>query len=1457
MRRIANYEVLDEIGRGGQGVVWRARLTRDECGLHKGDVVALKMLNSELRRPHEAILQFDHPGIVRYRDVFLAEHGLEERWFVVMDALKGITLERRILQCPRGLPWPEARVILMQCIEACAYAEARGITHRDLKPHNVMLLDKADEGGCRIKLIDFDIARDEGKMTAGSSRALLAGTADYMAPECVLQPGFKGDAVSDIFSFGVLAYQTLSGRLPFPGVEDAGGAAVLFERWKNAEKIPKTSFRTGTFLALEREAGLLLEKCLAVERSARYVAFEALRAAFEKIRPRQVAGHSTYELTGFLGRGGLGNVYSGCREPDLYPVALKQPRMDGVAKSAKERFCKEAEALREAPHPHIVQFIEYIQNREGIGDIQTLVMELLPGAPEWCLHRRIRNSPNGLPLEECLGMFACFAEALHYLHGKGFVHRDIKPSNLYAPPGDPQGAKLFDMGVVRSLRGTQTAGSVPGTFDYMAPEQARKLGERGTPATDVYALGLSFFEALTGKFPFRRFARRDLLQACRELFERGEGKRDQLSVIDFSAPCFASLPGLRGVVCKALAFRPEERFDSAAHMGETLADLLAALHRDVDSESETISDGIAAPTVGSEIFTRSAFSTRATRVPEPGETAPGYREGTIVTQPVESLDTEYSSTMALTIAERFRLWRVRSWLWRWEHARPLRLTAWVAAVLFAAAAIGAAGLFLYNGKCRGEYERIVHFSASLDGKPLLALVDGDFAQWLDCRKRAERWARRSVARRPAWRTWLAEMRQKAHAIPLAVQEQFDGMMTSTNLSAGRELIDLWEVCERHGELFEQWNPQSFSAAGRSMMRRLGRLKADAAVAQVLEQSLATAQKHAALADISKSSAEFEDPEYLDALVEEKQLDLRNRYIEEKKKQIREAVASSPPPYAQALETAFPVEDRERFGSEVSAAMAKTLAQSLADEVGSITASLTFLNPWEEDREVVSVDHVFEKQIVKGGSQQTVIVQPVRSLSVFRFRFSGATNPQRVSERTQEVEGGADIRIVIPWLRESEGDPASKLETTKVTMNFLTKEVANPPIQVSYRVESGSPWQTWDKTVSALDLEKGQTYVFRYARPDYIAIEEKTVCEGRLLELSAPALARWEPVPTLAKLWRMDEAVKTRNWSAVDKERPGDLPEDLVWHGHIRRWWDVRAWWESHAPAAPAPALGEPSIGVVLDNADLLVSKFLRWYYQKSDPWAETWRRNSELPVPLNFGKDFPRMAPDRANEKGRWERLRLWSDPSGAWRDASRRNAMRHAVVNELRQSADAKKIDSYLLDRMRLEAAILSESPQEGFERTDARLLEIWNNWVAHVHARDQFERLTRLNRGMAWNQYDALLALRDLTTIWNNAVVYLERGSSVPANVEPAKRNWEFINNSRSLSEEEAEALVLALSDKISHPIETRDERAAALYFLATATGLKGRAIQRYAESWLRKSKFQPHRHLKSLLTQADARL
>ena len=213
------YEVLAPLGAGGMGEVYRAK------DLRLGREVAIKVLPEELSDNAEALARFErearaiaalsHPNLLAIYD-FGADRGVS---FAVTELLRGQTL--RAALAPGALPWRKAADLGAALAEGLAAAHSRGIVHRDLKPDNVFL---TSEG--RVKILDFGLARwvrdDSGEEATSAPTTpdptrpgTVLGTVGYMAPEQVR--GEAADARSDIFAFGCLLHEMLTGKPAFTG----------------------------------------------------------------------------------------------------------------------------------------------------------------------------------------------------------------------------------------------------------------------------------------------------------------------------------------------------------------------------------------------------------------------------------------------------------------------------------------------------------------------------------------------------------------------------------------------------------------------------------------------------------------------------------------------------------------------------------------------------------------------------------------------------------------------------------------------------------------------------------------------------------------------------------------------------------------------------------------------------------------------------------------------------------------------------------------------------------------------------------------------------------------------------------------------------------------------------------------------------------------------------------------
>jgi len=213
---ISHYKILEKLGGGGMGVVYKAEDTR----LRR--LVALKFLSAEFTQDEEAKQRFIHEAQAAsalQHDNICTIHDIDEtddhRLFICMDYYNGETLKKKIERGP--LPIGEAVGLVVQIASALARVYEAGVVHRDIKPANIMVTETGE-----AKIVDFGLAKFAGQASMTKSNSTV-GTGAYMSPEQVT--GSEVDGRSDLFSLGVLFYEALTGRRPFVGEHEA---AVLY-----------------------------------------------------------------------------------------------------------------------------------------------------------------------------------------------------------------------------------------------------------------------------------------------------------------------------------------------------------------------------------------------------------------------------------------------------------------------------------------------------------------------------------------------------------------------------------------------------------------------------------------------------------------------------------------------------------------------------------------------------------------------------------------------------------------------------------------------------------------------------------------------------------------------------------------------------------------------------------------------------------------------------------------------------------------------------------------------------------------------------------------------------------------------------------------------------------------------------------------------------------------------------
>src|SRR5205807_5235066 len=271
---LGNYQILEEIGRGGMGVIYRARQR------HSRRIVAIKRVLSyhadsqetlmRFRREAQAAAKLDHPNILPIYEVSESEEGLP--FFSMKFAGGGSLLEAAPALCSE----PRRAVALMAKVaRAVQYAHGQGILHRDLKPGNILL-----DGGGEPLVSDFGLAKWLEPTTDLTHTPSIFGTPGYIAPEQVNGSAGKLTPAADVYSLGAVLFHLLTGRPPFTGEH-----ALKVIQQTNEKPAPKLR---SVAPALDRDLETICAKCLEIEPHARYHSAGELAEDLE----RWLGGHS-------------------------------------------------------------------------------------------------------------------------------------------------------------------------------------------------------------------------------------------------------------------------------------------------------------------------------------------------------------------------------------------------------------------------------------------------------------------------------------------------------------------------------------------------------------------------------------------------------------------------------------------------------------------------------------------------------------------------------------------------------------------------------------------------------------------------------------------------------------------------------------------------------------------------------------------------------------------------------------------------------------------------------------------------------------------------------------------------------------------------------------------------------------------------------------------------------------
>ncbi|MDM8518748.1 protein kinase [Anaerolineales bacterium HSG6] len=569
-RTLANFLIERPLGRGGMAQVYYGKDVKLERPVaikvidvrHRGNPAYAERFVREAR----SVAKWRHEHVVQ---IFYAddEDGL---YYFVMELIDGSDLRGLIdeyQQKQELVPHTEVIRLGRAIAQALDYAHEQGVIHRDVKPSNVMV---ASDG--RVVLTDFGLALDVEQGSMGE----VFGSSHYVAPE---QARRSANAISqsDLYSLGVVLYEMLTGQRPF---DDPSPTAVAIQHLTMPLPAPRTINPN-----LNQQTEQVLQKALAKTPEERYQTGQALLDALETalqadeelitefadiVSAESLIGCELgeYRLEDLLGKGGMARVYRGVDVRLDRTVAVKvidtpyRGDADYVA-----RFEREAKAIGQLEHPHIVRLYRY-DEQDGL---LYIAMQYIEGKNLFERMEHYRHKEEFMPAKEIDRLMGAICQALDYAHGKGVIHRDIKPSNIMLD--EQRNLFLTDFGLAL-LTDVGTRGEILGSPHYIAPEQGISSANV-VPQSDFYAVGIILYEMLTNEIPFDAPESLDVVML--HMTEPPPPPRQARPALSVE---------LEALLLKTLAKEPAERYPN----GEALMEALTPLLMQVDDSFQLKTD---------------------------------------------------------------------------------------------------------------------------------------------------------------------------------------------------------------------------------------------------------------------------------------------------------------------------------------------------------------------------------------------------------------------------------------------------------------------------------------------------------------------------------------------------------------------------------------------------------------------------------------------------------------------------------------------------------------------------------------------------------------------------------------------------------------------------------------------------------------------------------------------------
>ena len=529
------YEVIEEIGRGGMSIVYKAKHPT------LGKMVAIKVLPPFLsndrtfierfRNEAQILSSFRHQNIVYVID-FAKEAN---QYYIVMDLIDGYTV-KQLIQNTGALPSKIACNIIKNVCTALSYTHRKGIVHRDIKSSNIMV-----DGNGKIMVTDFGLSKETNVDALKEGQDEIAGTLSYISPEQLDPKLGKTDIRTDIYSLGIVFYEMVTGKLPFD--ENSTPVNLIYQHLHTTPPAPsqikkdllpkmdaiclkmlekKQNMRyqsTEELLKDLEELDGILQYYKAPEETEEGSYFKVILNEYEKVVQEPKKDIETKEEMKEENREEISippyqedDIYIGKVVSRRYRVeklllkrilsSLYEGRdlqidkkiMIQIPNESRPTFRtwieKEIQTMKKVDYPGFVKFIEVVEEDGSC----YVIREYVEGSTIKQLLKQ-----QSFDIQQAVNIILKVLESLKYLHDHGIIHRDLNSDVVIITNHDQ--VKIISLGFTRIEDASSvSSGEFLGVVQYTSPEQITQ--SKSDFRSDIYSIGILLFEMLTGTLPF-------------------------------------------------------------------------------------------------------------------------------------------------------------------------------------------------------------------------------------------------------------------------------------------------------------------------------------------------------------------------------------------------------------------------------------------------------------------------------------------------------------------------------------------------------------------------------------------------------------------------------------------------------------------------------------------------------------------------------------------------------------------------------------------------------------------------------------------------------------------------------------------------------------------------------------------------------------------------------------------